>query len=112
MANAMLCDHLHAVLDGLIGSNGDDRAGHDFADESVAGGSSLQNDFASVVPLGDDPHKLSAGHDQKSTDGFFSHHGDSVIYGGGGLHRPDGATFLIKNRSDRFRHLLPPRFSF
>src|ERR1019366_3566727 len=111
MANAMFGDNLHAVLDRVIGSNGDDRAGHNFVNECVAGGSSLQNHLAGVVPLGDDPHKLAIGHDQKSAHGFFGHHGDSLIDGGGGLHRPDGITFLLQNRSDCFRHRLPPRFS-
>src|SRR4030095_13822235 len=67
----ILGDHPHAVLDGVIWSNGDDRAGHNLVNECVAGGSSLQNDLAGVVPLGDDPHKLAIGHHQKSAHVFF-----------------------------------------
>src|ERR1017187_6960974 len=111
MANAMLGDHLHALVDGVIGSNGDDGAGHNFVNECVAGGSSLQNDLAGVVPLGGDPYKLAIGHHQKSAHGLFGHYGDSLIDGGGGLHRPDGTTFLLQNGKDCSRHRLPPCLS-
>src|SRR5207249_3897465 len=72
----------------------------------VSGRSSLQDDLAGVVPLGENANQLAAGDDQQRADPLIRHHRDGVIDSRLGTDRPDLAAFVFQNRSDRFRHVI------
>jgi hypothetical protein len=61
VADAMIRDDPHALFDRMVRGNRNDVACHDFPDVCLFRGSSLQNDFTSVVAFGNNPREFALG---------------------------------------------------
>src|ERR1035441_8934256 len=92
----------HALVDCVLGSHKDHRAGHNLPDRSLFRGPSLENDLAGIVTLREDPDELAFQQHQQGSDSLITHLLDGFVNGLIGAYRPNcPAGLLLQQRFNR-----------
>lgn len=110
VAHAAFGHEAHGILDGVGGRGDVDGRGHDFLNGGFPGGTSLKDDLAGVVALGDDADERAIVNDEERADAVVRHAGDGVEDGSIGGDAEDGAAFPAQNSPDSGARLHEPQF--
>src|SRR5208282_3262407 len=79
MAYAIAGHEDHAFVQSVLGGYEEDRTRHDLADGGGGGRFALEDDFACVIALGNNPHQVARGNHQQRADTFGGHFFDSFV---------------------------------
>jgi hypothetical protein len=79
MANTVLSDDSHALIDDMSRFDEDYATRHDFLDTGFLRGSSPQHNFPRIVALGNDSDELLVNDHQQCANVFVGHHFDRSI---------------------------------
>ena len=101
MANAVVGHESHAVLDRVIRPDDNNGTRHDFLHLRLFRRSVLQDDFARVIPFGNDAHQLAVGDYEQRSHVPVGHHFYRLVHEGFRAEGPDILSLFFQYHSDR-----------
>src|SRR5215471_14753797 len=102
-----VCHDLHTLIDGVLGTDGDEIPGHDFLHSRLFRRPPLKDDFSGVVPFRDDSHQLLIRYHEDGSDRLLSHQVDRLIDASAWPYRPNFMPFPAQNGFNRVEHERP-----